>query len=452
MGESVLVQAFTTSNGCESCERLDDNMNLLKRFQDMIDNMPMMCNIFDADFQIVDCNQKTCEIFGMEKEEFIGKFHETLPEFQPDGKPSMEKALEKIKQAFEQGTCSFEWVDRKLDGELIPSHVSLVRFEWKQELYVVAFVHDRREYHKLQAIERATKERMKNMLDSSPSACLIINDEFKLTEMNSVFKSLFGLKSDLITFEDFVELAPTYQPDGRLSAEKLSEMIHKTLEVGRNSFEWLHQTTLMEAVPCEVTLVRAEQENKAFVMAYISDLRKLREASELSSKLKQMEDLAYTDPLTGAYNRRYFMERSREEIMKLDKIKPFAIIMMDIDFFKRINDTYGHPVGDEVLKILVQRLRNVLKSGTVFARFGGEEFIVVLPGVGSNTASEVAWRINKVVEGQQFQMGEIGISVTVSLGVSAGTRADSNLDETISNADKALYEAKLSGRNTVVVG
>ena len=435
---------------CDNCERMEDNKNLLKRLQDMIDYMPIMANTFDKNFNAVDCNQRTCEIFGVSKEEWCERFHETLPEFQPDGQPSGEKAISLIKQAFEEGTCSFDWVDRKFDGELLPSFVSLVRFEWKNEMFVVAFVEDRRDFFKLKESERLTKERMKNMLDASPSACLIIDEEYKLTEVNNMFKTLFGLKVDHITFEQFVELAPKYQPDGRLSSEKLFEMIQKTMEVGKHSFDWLHQTTWMEAVPCEITLVRADQENKSFVIAYIHDLRGVKEAAKIADKLKMMEQLAYTDPLTGAYNRRYFMERAAEEIGKLRRDRPYSVIILDIDFFKRINDTYGHPTGDEVLKILVARFKNVLKQGTLFARFGGEEFIVLLPEVDEVTAMEIGWRINKAVESHKFHIDNIDISVTVSCGVGVAYSKTFDLNDTISSADKALYSAKAAGRNTVM--
>ena len=435
---------------CDTCVRREENINLTKRLQDMIDYMPIMANTFDKDFNPIDCNLKTCEIFGVSKEEFCARFHDTLPEFQPCGQPSYEKAVALIKQAFEEGTCSFDWVDRKFDGELLPSLVTLIRFEWQDEMFVVAFIEDRRDYLKLKEAERFTKDRMKNMLDASPIACLIIDDEFTLTEMNDVFKVLFGLKEDLISFEQFVGLAPMYQPDGRLSSEKLFEMIQKTFEVGSHSFDWLHQTTWMEAVPCEITLVRAKQHEKSFIIAYIHDLRGVKEAAEMADKLKKMEQLAYTDPLTGAYNRRFFRKRSAEEISKMKRDSPYSVIILDIDFFKRINDTYGHPYGDEVLKILVSRLKNILKDGTVFARFGGEEFIVLLPGVGPDTAMEVGWRINKAIESHKFLIDDENIAVTVSCGVGVAYGKTSDLNETISSADKALYLAKAVGRNTVI--
>ena len=442
--------AVLPKTSCDTCERMEDNKNLLKRLQDMIDYMPLMANTFDKDFNAVDCNQRTCEIFGVSKEEFCRRFHETLPEFQPDGKPSGEKAVALIQQAFEEGTCSFDWVDKNFDGELLPSFVSLVRFEWKNEMYVVAFIEDRRDYFKLKEAERVTKERMKNMLDASPSACLIIDENYTLTEMNNVFKNLFGLKEDLMSFEQFVALAPIYQPDGRLSSEKLFEMIQKTFEVGSHSFEWLHQTSWMEAVPCEITFVSAEQRDKSFIISYIHDLRGMKEAAQMAKKLKKMEHLAYTDPLTGAYNRRYFMERAAEELGKMRRGSPYSVLIIDIDFFKRINDTYGHPIGDEVLKILVGRIKNVLKQGTVFARFGGEEFIVLLPGISEDTALEVGWRINKTIESHKFHIEDIDIAVTISCGVGAANCKTSDLNETISSADKALYSAKAAGRNTVV--
>ena len=441
-----------TNAGCEKCEWLEDNKNLLKRFQDMVYHMPLICNTFNEDFEIIDCNQKALEVFEIgSKEEYLAKFYEMQPDFQPDGRPTTEKAKEYIKKAMEDGACHFDWVDKKLDGELIPTHTVLVRFDWKGKRYVVAFVIDRREFIKQHEAERKVKERMHALLNASPLACLVINDKLDLTDMNQEFKCLFHLQSDLISFQEFELLSPEYQPDGRLSKEKLAEMLHMAFETGRNSFEWLHRSRLAENIPCEVTIVRAEQESSPYLMCYINDLRSARKSAKMAERLNELEQIAYTDPLTGAYNRRYFMDRAEEAFSRTKaETEPFAIIMLDIDHFKAVNDSFGHPLGDEVLKILVSRIQNVIKKGTVFARFGGEEFIVMLPDVPKSIAEDVAWRINKAVESQIFSMSDLELSITVSCGVAAWVSGDGQLEDVIMQADKALYAAKAAGRNTVV--
>jgi len=162
-------------------------------------------------------------------------------------------------------------------------------------------------------------------------------------------------------------------------------------------------------------------------------------------------DLALTDALTGVRNRRYLMEMTDIELRNcIEKDMDFSAIMIDIDFFKSINDRYGHSCGDAVLKILTARIRHVLKQDTLLARYGGEEFVVTLPGVKHEDAVNTAWRIQKTIEAYAFRIENLEISVTASFGVASKTPSCTTLVDVINKADKALYKAKDSGRNTVV--
>ena len=165
---------------------------------------------------------------------------------------------------------------------------------------------------------------------------------------------------------------------------------------------------------------------------------------------KQLES-ALTDELTGARNRRYFMELADKELMKcINEELPYSLIMIDADFFKEINDTYGHPVGDEVLKILVARISHTLKRDTLVSRYGGDEFVVSLPDTGPENIILTAERIRSNIEDNAFKIGDIELRVTASLGIGSLTTRSKTLAEIISDADKALYQAKQSGRNKVV--
>ena len=162
-------------------------------------------------------------------------------------------------------------------------------------------------------------------------------------------------------------------------------------------------------------------------------------------------DLALTDALTGVRNRRYLMEKAEQELQHCtQKNADFSAIMVDIDFFKSINDRYGHLSGDEVLKILTARIRHILKHDTLLARYGGEEFVITLPGVKHEDAMKTAWRIQKTIESYAFRIGELEINITASFGVASKTPSCTTLADIIDKADKALYKAKESGRNTVV--
>ena len=171
---------------------------------------------------------------------------------------------------------------------------------------------------------------------------------------------------------------------------------------------------------------------------------------------RQLEQLAILDGLTGIYNHRHFQEHLNKEWRRAQRSKqPISLIMIDIDFFKNLNDSYGHPTGDECLKKMAQALQqSVNRPGDLVARYGGEEFVAVLPEVGAEGAALIAERMRMAVEALKFPHREsrIAAHVTVSLGVAAliPTR-ESSPDALIAAADKALYAAKEAGRNRIQV-
>jgi diguanylate cyclase (GGDEF)-like protein/PAS domain S-box-containing protein len=439
---------------CVGCFNLMGNATLLQRLQEMLDNMPMMCNIFNKDFQLIDCNNKVVEFFKFgSKEEFVERFRETFPEKQPDGSSSQEKAREYISKTVAAGFYSTEWVNCMPDGELIPSYLTLVRFEWNYEMYVVSFVEDMRDANGSQDDEHSNNEKLQHILEASPLACFVTNAEFEIIDSNREFMKLLGISNKKITMNEYVfDFSPKYQPDEVLSEKKMKEMHTLALSIGSANFEWMHKTSSNELIPCELTLIRVNQGGGQLVMAYISDLHSMQKTKSMIQRMQQLEVMVYTDVLTGAHNRRYFIECAEREFLKcVNNDEPFSIIMLDIDFFKSVNDKFGHAVGDEVLKILVSRVCNVLKRDTIVARYGGEEFVVMLPNVGREAAESIAWRINKAIQQQHFYVDGKIIPITISLGVgTSGMDNGETVLDVINNADKALYAAKNANRNTVI--
>ncbi len=179
----------------------------------------------------------------------------------------------------------------------------------------------------------------------------------------------------------------------------------------------------------------------------------IRDATKRKENEKWLTHLANTDELTGLKNRRYFFERSEQEIKRSDRYNmPMSLIIMDIDRFKSINDTYGHEAGDLVLKKLAEILKGVLREQDLASRHGGEEFTILLPHTEKLTASNVAERLRKQIEENRLELadGRI-IQFTASFGIAQLSEQLSSLDQILSAADEALYQAKDSGRNKVVV-
>jgi diguanylate cyclase (GGDEF)-like protein len=168
---------------------------------------------------------------------------------------------------------------------------------------------------------------------------------------------------------------------------------------------------------------------------------------------QDLQRVAALDPLTGVLNRRFGLQRLKEEIARSVRSgDPLGLLMLDLDHFKAINDTYGHLVGDRVLQAVVRAARQVLRDGDVFVRYGGEEFLIVLPGAGSDDRLRMAERLRRAVAESGVTEAGQRILVTVSIGVAGmPDEAAANLDDLIGLADGALYTAKNSGRDRTVM-
>jgi len=186
------------------------------------------------------------------------------------------------------------------------------------------------------------------------------------------------------------------------------------------------------------------------VMVAVTYFLTWRLASKLRATQKLLERLASTDELTGINNRRQVMARLAEEFQRAERLgESIGLISLDIDHFKHINDTWGHPFGDQVLKQVAERLRNLLRAYDIFGRIGGEEFLVVAPGIPGDEVRNLAERIVTAIHSEPFRDGINAITVTISAGVAVTTPEDLRVEDLLKRADRALYEAKERGRNRV---
>jgi diguanylate cyclase len=190
----------------------------------------------------------------------------------------------------------------------------------------------------------------------------------------------------------------------------------------------------------------------AFVGLYGSSLRKMlyNRSFELKEANRRIEELAELDELTGSLNRRCIMRILDEEVSRAQRTKaPCSIALIDLDWFKRINDTYGHPTGDEVLRTFAITVFANIRNFDRFGRFGGEEFMLVLPDTPRDAALRILDRLRAIVADLDWSAFSPGMRVTVSAGI-ATLQPNDTLDTVLARADGALYEAKAQGRNCIV--
>jgi diguanylate cyclase (GGDEF)-like protein len=165
---------------------------------------------------------------------------------------------------------------------------------------------------------------------------------------------------------------------------------------------------------------------------------------------QRIRDMAHTDGLTGLLNHRTFMEKIEEEFRRLDREnQDFSLLLLDIDYFKKVNDEHGHPVGDIALKSVARTIREMARSIDFVARYGGEEFAVGMVGANSEGARTTAERIRKTVENTDIIAGNVTLRCTLSIGIASHSRSCEKKETLIDQADQALYHAKRSGRNRI---
>jgi two-component system, cell cycle response regulator len=194
--------------------------------------------------------------------------------------------------------------------------------------------------------------------------------------------------------------------------------------------------------------------DKQELMARVNtQIKRWRYTEQLRSNVKQSIEMAVTDALTGLYNRR-FMEKqlSALTLNAANRGKPLSLLVVDVDYFKSINDNHGHDVGDRVLQELAARLREGLRNLDLPCRTGGEEFIVVLPDTDKTVALRVGERVRRLIGAKPFNAGAKSgpLTITVSIGVASFEAAEDTMESLLKRGDEALYQAKREGRNRVI--
>ena len=182
-----------------------------------------------------------------------------------------------------------------------------------------------------------------------------------------------------------------------------------------------------------------------------TQLRRKRYTEALRDNVQASIEMAVVDALTGLNNRRYLETHLPAMAAKShSRGKPLSMMVLDIDHFKLVNDTYGHDAGDDVLKAFAQRVKRVIRQADLMCRLGGEEFIVAMPDTSLDVAGKIAERIRAAVQLDKFPIenGARSIPVTVSIGLSY-THGEASTDSLFKRADKALYRSKNEGRNRV---
>ncbi len=283
-------------------------------------------------------------------------------------------------------------------------------------------------------IVRALKPIAEVSCMSDPQAALFdaAENPFELVIVNANFSDYDPLRlcSQLRSLE-----RTRFLPILLIAEQGDDDMIVRALDLGVTDY-------LMRPVDANELLARS-----------LTQIRRKRYNDRLRASVRQTIELAVTDGLTGLHNRRYLDSHLKLLIDRsLARGRQMSICMTDIDRFKLINDTYGHDVGDVVLREFASRLRTAVRGADLACRYGGEEFVLVMPDTSAETAAAVAERLRMTIEQEPFRLSDGGVplQVTASIGIASLLPQGDAAETLLKRADNALYEAKRAGRNRVV--
>lgn len=305
-----------------------------------------------------------------------------------------------------------------------------------------------RENEKINRALRESEAKFRGLVSQSLVGIVIIEDG-KFSYSNAKFNEIFGYSADEVRGLGPLDIAT--ENDRPLVAENIRKRLSG--EVERVDYVARGLRKNGEVIDVEIHSSAMEIGGKLALISLVMDVtERTRAEREVLALQERLSEQSTHDALTGLYNRRYLDEvLSRELILAERHGHPVSVIMADLDHFKSVNDRYGHLAGDEVLRVFGNMLKQHARGSDIYCRYGGEEFLLVLPQMSEDNAIERAEQLRSAIAASPVLYGATPITVTASFGVAAFPRNGRTSDELITAADSALYAAKASGRNRVNV-
>jgi len=278
---------------------------------------------------------------------------------------------------------------------------------------------------------------------------IFLQDETGFVDCNDHGARMYGLTREQLRGRSPAELCLERQPNGRLSAEMAREKIASAMKGDMPRFEWQALRADGTTLDVEISLSQVGMDGKHYLQAIVRDITARRQAEE------EIRHLAFYDPLTQLPNRRLLIDRLKQALAASNRSGRFgALLFIDLDNFKTLNDTLGHDVGDLLLQQVAQRLSTCVRAGDTVARLGGDEFVVMLEDLSEN-AREAATQTETVAEkilatlNQSYQLAGYQQRSTPSIGATLFGENATAIEELLKRADLAMYQAKAAGRNTL---
>jgi diguanylate cyclase (GGDEF)-like protein/PAS domain S-box-containing protein len=407
------------------------------RFRTLFESSPDPAWILEGN-KFVECNPAATEILGCNSRDDALNVHpsELSPEFQPDGQSSFTKAEQMIETARNSGVFRFEWVHLRHDGSPFLAEVTLICITMNEKQWFYAIWRDITERKK-------NEERLSlaaTILQSTAEGVMITDPAARILSVNRAFTEITGFSE-----EEVLGKCPNILKSSR-HQEDFYQALWKSIELeGVWQGEIWNRRKSGDIFPewLVISTIYNDKHEVTHYVAVFSDI------SLLKNSQSRLEHLAHFDPLTDLPNRILFQDRLSYALDQADRYsRNVALLLLDLDGFKTVNDSLGHPVGDELLVMVAKRLQACIRVEDTVARLGGDEFGVILSGMADSADSiEVVRKILVAIE-QPFDLSGHTATISTSIGIAVYPADGANPTDLVRNADAAMYEAKEGGRNT----
>lgn len=393
------------------------------------------------------CNSQFINMLGLRAEEGVGNtLTRVLPRYaRRELLPQIDECIDSVRpvetvQAFDLAGQTRWWrltVQPIVNDSRKPAAILLTCLEITDKIH-------------LENDLKIANSRFSAVIQSAYDGVITVDRDQRIRLFNASAEEMFGYRAEEVIGQPLDMLIPDRYRDrhsDQVEGFACSPIQSRPMfERGGGLSGWAKDSS---EFPVEISIAKIQVGGATEFTAVVRDI------SERARLIDELRKQATVDLLTGLINRRAFYERVAEELGRAARDHcALAILMLDVDCFKAINDRYGHAAGDMVLRAMASVGRSVLRKSEIFARIGGEEFAVLLPDRGENSAAAVAERLRQAVENGRFDHDweDIApISFTVSIGVAPCFEDDVKIDAALKRADSALYAAKKSGRNRVVL-
>jgi|tagenome__1003787_1003787.scaffolds.fasta_scaffold20826772_1 two-component system cell cycle response regulator len=293
---------------------------------------------------------------------------------------------------------------------------------------------------------RLSEERLKGIIELAHDGIVVIDERYLITLFNPAAERLFGYTALEVLGQPLDMLLPerVLGPHRRFLGDFARDLTGSRAMTGRPAVTGRRSDGTEFAA--EISISQFNSPTGRQFTATVRDITERRRAED------ELRRLALTDALTGAANRRHFMERAAFEFARMRRYgNPVSLVMLDVDHFKRVNDTHGHAAGDAALILLVKCCRALLRDTDLVGRLGGEEFALLLPDATTEAAFQVAERVRLNLADLEIATDGVPFSFTVSMGVACCGPSEISVEQTIGRADQALYRAKSEGRDRTLM-